>query len=50
MKKKEAKLNALNYLVQMEIPNVTNFNYKKIFFEESINFFFFFFNQISKEN
>ena len=48
--KKEAKLNALNYLVQMEIPNVTNFNYKKIFFEESINFFFGLFNQISKEN
>ena len=48
--KKEAKLNALNYLVQMEIPNVTNFSYKKIFFEESINFFFGLFNQISKEN
>ena len=48
--KKEAKLNALNYLVQMEIPNVTNFNYKKIFFEDSINFFFGLFNQISNEN
>ena len=48
--KKEAKLNALNYLVQMEIPNVTNFNYKKIFFEDSINFFFGLFNQISNQN
>ena len=48
--KKESKLNALNYLVQMEIPNVTNFNYKKIFLEESINFFFGLFNQISNEN
>ena len=47
--KKEAKLNALNYLVQMEIPNVTNFNYKKIFFEDSINFFFGLFNKISNE-
>ena len=48
--KKESKLNALNYLVQMEIPNVTNFNFKKIFLEESINFFFGLFNQISNEN
>jgi len=48
--KKESKLNALNYLVQMEIPNVSNFNYKKIFLEESINFFFGLFNQISNEN
>ena len=48
--KKEAKLNALNYLVQMDIPNVSNFNYKKIFLEESINFFFGLFNQISNDN
>ena len=44
--KNESKLNALNYLVQMEIPNVN----KKIFLEESINFFFGLFNQISTEN
>ena len=44
--KNESKLNALNYLVQMEIPNIN----KKIFLEESINFFFGLFNQISTEN
>ena len=44
--KNESKLNALTYLVQMEIPNIN----KKIFLEESINFFFGLFNQISSEN
>ena len=44
--KNESKLNALNYLVQMEIPNIN----KKIFLEESINFFFGLFNQISTDN
>ena len=44
--KKESKLNALNYLVQMDIPNIN----KKIYLEESINFFFGLFNQISNEN
>ena len=44
--KNESKLNALTYLVQMEIPNIN----KKIFLEESINFFFGLFNQISAEN
>ena len=44
--KNESRLNALNYLVQMEIPNIN----KKIFLEDSINFFFGLFNQISTEN
>ena len=44
--KNESKLNALTYLVQMEIPNIN----KKTFLEESINFFFGLFNQISSEN
>ena len=34
--KNEAKLNALNFLVQMEIPHGNN----RVFLEESINFFF----------
>ena len=44
--KNEAKLSALNYLVQMEIPHGNN----KVFLEESINFFFNLFNQISSES
>ena len=44
--KNESRLNALNYLVQMEIPNIN----KKIFLEESINFFFGLFNQISTDS
>ena len=44
--KNESKLNALNYLVQMEIPNLN----MKIFLEESIHFFFGLFNQISSNN
>ena len=44
--KNEAKLSALNYLVQMDIPHGKN----KIFLEESINFFFNLFNQISSES
>ena len=44
--KNEAKLNALNYLVQMEIPHGHN----REFLEESINFFFNLFNQISSDS
>ena len=44
--KNEAKLNSLNYLVQMEIPHGKN----KEFLEESINFFFNLFNQISSDS
>ena len=44
--KNESKLNALNYLVQMEIPKLN----MKIFLEESIHFFFGLFNQISSNN
>jgi len=45
-KKNEAKLCALNFLVQMEIPHGHN----KAFLEESIDFFFNLFNQISSES
>ena len=45
-KKNEAKLCALNFLVQMEIPHGHN----KVFLEESIDFFFNLFNQISSES
>ena len=44
--KNEAKLCALNFLNQMDIPYGKN----KIFLEESINFFFNLFNQISSES
>ena len=44
--KNEARLNALNFLVQMEIPHGNN----KVFLEESINFFFNLFNQISSDS
>ena len=44
--KNEAKLNALNFLVQMEIPHGNN----RVFLEESINFFFNLFNQISSDS
>ena len=45
-KKNEAKLCALNFMVQMEIPHGHN----KAFLEESIDFFFNLFNQISSES
>ena len=44
--KNEARLNALNFLVQMEIPHGNN----KVYLEESINFFFNLFNQISSDS
>ena len=44
--KNEAKLSALNYLVQMDIPPRKN----REFIEESINFFFNLFNQISSDS
>ena len=44
--KNDAKLNALNFLVQMDIPHGKN----REFIEESINFFFNLFNLISSDS